>query len=83
MHGSGAPKEIDVGGSQPSENKADGLAVNTQVIDLDFVALVLSDERQREYMDQMPSRFDCKVHVVLLVVIGNSWLWDKHWYGNI
>ena len=35
-----------------------------------------------EYVDQGPLRFRCKVHVVLLVVIGNSWLLDKHWYEN-
>ena len=83
IRSSGVPGKIGVGKSQPSQNKADGLDVNIQVIGRDCVVQVLSDEGQSECVDQKPSRFDCKVHAVLLVVIGNSWLWGKHWYENV
>ena len=69
-------------GSQSVTNNPDDLAGSVHVNGQGVVALGLSGERQPEYVDQRPLRFGCKVHVVLLVVIGNSWLWDKHWYEN-
>ena len=75
IRSSGVPGKVDVRISQPSESESDCLNVNTQVIGNHSVVQVLSDEGQSEYVDQKPSHFDCKVHVVLLVVIGNSWLW--------
>ena len=82
MRGSVAPKNKDMVGSRSVKNNPDDLAGSIHVNGQGVVALALSGERQPEYVDQRPLRFGCKVHVVLLVVIGNSWLWDKHWYEN-
>ena len=80
--GSVAPKNKDMIESRSVMNNPDNLAGGIHVNDQGVVALALSGERQSEYADQRPLRFGCTVHVVLLVVIGNSWLWDKHWYEN-
>ena len=82
LPGSVAPKNKDMIGSRSVMNNPVDLAGSIHVNTQGVVALALSGERLPEYADQRPLRSGCKVHVVLLVVIGNSWPWDKYWCEN-
>ena len=82
MRGSVVPKNDDRVGSRSSMQYPDDFAGSIHVNGQGVAALALSDEKRPECVDPRPLRCSCKVHVVLLVVIGNSWLWDKHWYEN-
>ena len=82
MRGSVVPKSDDRVRSQSIMQYPDDFTGNIHVNDQSVAALALSDEKRPEHVDPRPLHCSCRVHVALLVVIGNSWLWDKHWYEN-
>ena len=76
------PKNVDKIRSRSFMRYQDSVTGSIHVNDHNVAALALSDEKRQECGDPRLLHWSCKVHVVLLVVIGNSWLWDKHRYEN-
>ena len=82
MQGSVARRNDNKAGSRSFRQHPSDFTGSIHVNDHNVVAPALSDKRRPEFVDPGPLHRGYKVHVVLLAVIGNSWLWDTHWYEN-
>ena len=82
MQGSVVRRNDNKAGSRSFRQHPSDFTGSIHVNDHNVVAPALSDKRRPEFVDPGPLHRGYKVHVVLLAVIGNSWLWDTHWYEN-